>query len=177
MFYKKLLKFEIWSRIFKERLTEPIHLNILSLFIYLFGTYRTKILFDLIMRQHHAYGIDRACQIAKYYNHNEISILEFGVANGAGLINMQEISNKLEKIYNIKINIYGFDMGNGMPRSKDKLKDHPDIYSSGDFPMDIKKLKTKIGKNPALLETSKTMCVWAGSIEITDPGTQKIQIT
>jgi hypothetical protein len=37
--------------------------------------------------------------------------------------------------------------------------------------------KTKIGKNPALLETSKTMCVWAGSIEITDPGTQKIQIT
>ena len=37
--------------------------------------------------------------------------------------------------------------------------------------------KTKIGKNPALLETSKTMCVWAGSIEIQDPGTKKIQIT
>lgn len=36
--------------------------------------------------------------------------------------------------------------------------------------------KTKIGQNPALIETSKTMCVWAGSIEITDPGTEKIEI-
>ena len=37
--------------------------------------------------------------------------------------------------------------------------------------------KIKIGKNLALLETSKTMCVWAGSIEIQDPRTKKIQIT
>ena len=36
--------------------------------------------------------------------------------------------------------------------------------------------KTKIGKQPALLETSKTMCVWAGSIQFDDPGTKKIEI-
>ena len=36
--------------------------------------------------------------------------------------------------------------------------------------------KTKIGKQPALLETSKTMCIWAGSIQVDDPGTKKINI-
>jgi len=36
--------------------------------------------------------------------------------------------------------------------------------------------KTKIGSNPALIETSKTMCVWAGSIEVDDPGSEKIDI-
>lgn len=35
--------------------------------------------------------------------------------------------------------------------------------------------KVKIGKNPAMLETSKTMCAWAGSIEVDDPGVKKIE--
>ena len=35
---------------------------------------------------------------------------------------------------------------------------------------------SKIGKQPALLETSKTMCAWAGSIQFDDPGTKKIEM-
>tara|TARA_A100001015_G_scaffold304050_1_gene394657 strand:- start:1045 stop:1161 length:117 start_codon:yes stop_codon:yes gene_type:complete len=37
-------------------------------------------------------------------------------------------------------------------------------------------MKSKIGKKPALLETSKKMCVWAGSIQVEDPGTRKIEM-
>ena len=34
--------------------------------------------------------------------------------------------------------------------------------------------KTKLGNQPVVLENSKTMCVWAGSITVTDPGQKKI---
>jgi len=34
--------------------------------------------------------------------------------------------------------------------------------------------KTKIGNQPVVLANSKTMCVWAGSITVTDPGQKKI---
>jgi hypothetical protein len=37
--------------------------------------------------------------------------------------------------------------------------------------------KTKIGGNPAMLETSKTTCVWLGSIEVDNPGQTTIQCT
>ena len=34
--------------------------------------------------------------------------------------------------------------------------------------------KTKLGNQPVVLQNSKTMCVWAGSITVTDPGQKKI---
>ena len=53
--FKKLLKTHVWKRILVERLTEPLHLNIISIFIALFGTFRMKVSFDLVVRQHTAY--------------------------------------------------------------------------------------------------------------------------
>ncbi len=62
---KKLRHSYIWKRIFIERLTEPFHLNILSLFIFFFGTYKQKIKFDLIIRSQHAFGLLFAAENAK----------------------------------------------------------------------------------------------------------------
>ena len=44
-------------RILRERLTEPLHLNVASLFVAAFGSVRSKIAFDLIQRPHYAYGL------------------------------------------------------------------------------------------------------------------------
>jgi hypothetical protein len=43
-----------WVERFRERLTEPLHLNIASAFVAAFGSYRTKVDFDLIRRRHYA---------------------------------------------------------------------------------------------------------------------------
>jgi hypothetical protein len=43
------------------------------------------------------------------------------------------------------------------------------------MPWDPVAKKLKIGGNPAMLETSKTMCVWAGSIEVDKPGLTNVQ--
>ena len=90
-FLKKLKHSYIWKRIFIERLTEALHLNILSIFLYFFGSLRSKIAFDLVLRQYHAYALLEAADLAKSHNKNEVTVIEFGVANGAGLYNIQKI--------------------------------------------------------------------------------------
>jgi hypothetical protein len=75
-------------RAFRERLSEPLHLNLLSLFVLLFSSYRTKIAFDLVPRRHYAYGLLRAAEQAASHRLGALTVLELGVAAGAGLLNL-----------------------------------------------------------------------------------------
>jgi hypothetical protein len=147
---KKLTQKYIWRRIFYERLTEPMHLNLLSLLVYFFGSYRTKIEFDLIIRQHNAYAISKCAVMAKSLGVRTVSIIEFGVANGAGLMNMAEIAKKITKETGILFKIYGFDTGKGLPPPRD-YRDHPEIYREGDCPMDVGTITKSLPENTKLI--------------------------
>lgn len=133
-FLRKLLKGRIWRKIFVERLSEPIHLNFISLFILMFGSLKKKVDFDLVIRPQHAYGILESALMAKQMGIKSISIIEFGVASGAGLLNMISISKRVTRATGVQVQIYGFDTGKGMPKPVD-FRDHPDLYNHGDFPM------------------------------------------
>jgi hypothetical protein len=52
--WRKLRMRRIWWRMFLERGTEPLHLNLLSLLVAAVGGFRMKVEFDLVLRQHHA---------------------------------------------------------------------------------------------------------------------------
>jgi hypothetical protein len=149
-FFKKLKYTYIWKRIFFERLTEPLHLNILSIFVYFFGSIRSKIAFDLVIRQYHAYALLEAADLAKSQGKKAVTVIEFGVANGAGIFNIQEISKKITKASGIKFDIFGFDTGAGMPPPA-SYKDHPDLYMEGEFPMDFNKLQGSLDDNTQLV--------------------------
>ena len=110
-----------------ERFSEPIHLNVLSIFIALFGSYRSKVACDLVLRHQHAFGLLSAAGQAKQPGYERISVFEFGVAAGAGLLNLQSISMDVAKNTGIAIDIYGLDRGTGMPRPK-SFKDHPELH-------------------------------------------------
>lgn len=142
-FSKRLKQKRIWNRIYRERLTEPLHLNIISFFVFLFGSFRQKVSYDLILRPHHAFGILKAADKAKELGLEAITILEFGVANGSGLINMIKIAKKVTKATGINIHIHGFDTGKGMPKPVD-YRDHPEYYNTGDFPMNSALLEKHI---------------------------------
>ena len=150
-FYRKLKHKYIWKRLFIERFTEPLHLNFISFFIWLFGSYRSKIDFDLIIRQQHAYGLLSAADRALKLGLNSVSVIEFGVASGAGLINIQRIASKLQKRMGVEFNIYGFDNITGMPTHKD-YRDHPDLYKEGDFKMDYESLEKKLTSNVRIIK-------------------------
>jgi hypothetical protein len=131
---KKLLIPYIWRRIFRERLTEPLHLNIIAAFVAVFGTYRAKIDFDLVIRPHHAFALLKAADYARAFGIPALTAVEFGVANGAGLLNMCKIADRITRITGMRFDIVGFDTGSGMPASVD-YRDHPEHYRVGDYPM------------------------------------------
>jgi hypothetical protein len=150
VYLKKLIKPYIWKRIFYERLSEPIHLNLLSLFVIIFGSFRLKVAFDLVLRSQHAYALLKAADDAKKIGIERVSVIEFGVANGAGLFNIQSIAKRVTKTTGIFFDIYGFDTGEGMPPPT-SYKDHPDLYTEGDFPMDFEKLQNALDPNTKLV--------------------------
>ena len=150
MLFKKIFSSRVIKRILIERFSEPIHLNIVSFFVYLFGNYKLKIFFDLILRQHNAYSILKCAEDAKKMNLSTVTLIEFGVASGSGLVNMATIAKKVSKITNIKFNIFGFDTGTGLPAPKN-LKDYPNAFQEGDYPIDIQRLKRILPDNVELV--------------------------
>lgn len=147
---KKLTRKDVWHRVLYERLTEPLHLNLLSLFFTVFGSYRKKIEYDLIVRPQHAFSILKAADHAKRIGIQTVSLLEFGVATGAGLLNIAEIANRITKETGVKFKIYGFDTGHGMPPAKD-YRDHPELYQAGDYNMDVEALQNNLPPNVQLI--------------------------
>src|SRR5438132_1052404 len=91
-----------WARVYRERLSEPLHLNLMSMFVALFGSYRTKIAFDLIPRRHYAYGVLRCAELAASCGLNAASLVEFGVAAGSGLLNLCEIAREVTKATGVR---------------------------------------------------------------------------
>jgi hypothetical protein len=170
MFLKKLQHSYIWERILIERLSEPIHLNLLSIFVAILGSYKAKISFDLILRQHNAYGILRAAEEAKKLGLKSVSIVEFGVAAGAGLLNMCKIAEKVSIATDVEFKIYGFDTGCGMPPPQD-YRDHPELYQEGDFPMNQDGLTNLLPENAKLIigELSDTMPAFLQNLSSESP--------
>uniref|UniRef100_UPI00404AD41C hypothetical protein n=1 Tax=Gelidibacter sp. TaxID=2018083 RepID=UPI00404AD41C len=141
--FKRLTDKNSWNKIYKQRLSEPLHLNFIAIFVAIFGSFKQKVAYDLIIRPQHAFGILEAAENAKKIGLKKITIVEFGVANGAGLMNMIEVSKRVTKTTGIEIVLYGFDTGTGMPPPVD-YRDHPEYYNEGDFPMNKSLLEEKI---------------------------------
>jgi hypothetical protein len=148
--FKKVFQKRVLRRLFVERFNEPLHLNILSLFIFIFGNFKSKIYFDLILRQHNAYSILSCAEVAKKMGINKVTLIEFGVASGSGLVNMAKIAGKVSQRTGVLFKIYGFDTGEGLTDPKG-FKDYPSAFKKGDYPTNIELLKKKLPKNVELV--------------------------
>lgn len=155
---KKLRNPYIWKRIFYERLTEPLHLNLMALGVAAFGSFRAKVDFDLVLRQQHAYAILTCADLARELGIKEVTLVEFGVAAGAGILNICELAERVTKETGVRFRIYGFDTGKGMP-PPESYRDHPEIYQQGDFPMNHEALQRSLPDNAKLVigEISETV--------------------
>jgi hypothetical protein len=122
------------GRVLYERLPEPLHLNILSIFVALFGNYKMKIACDLVVRQQYAFSLLKTAELAMAQGLKSVTVIEFGVAAGAGLVNICDISQNITKLTEIDFNIFGFDSGVGMPPPRDH-RDHPEVFSEGSYPL------------------------------------------
>ena len=86
-----------------------------------------------------------------------MAVIEFGVAEGAGLRALADAAVKVTSATGVRFTIYGFDTGTGLPPLLD-VRDHPEIWQAGDFPT----------RDPDSLSEHATL-VW-GDIAETLPG-------
>jgi hypothetical protein len=150
VFSSKLRHGYIWKRIFYERLTEPVHLNLLALGVAAMGGLRARIAFDLVLRQQNAYGILACADLARELGIAEVTLIEFGVARGAGILNMCDVAAKVTRATGVRFRVFGFDTGRGMPPPT-SYRDHPELYQEGDFPMDQGALRKQLPDNAELV--------------------------
>lgn len=147
---RKLKLARVRRRVFLERLTEPLHLNAIAALVWMFGSYRDRIAFDLVVRPQHAFGILRAADEAKRLGLSTVTLVEFGVASGAGLMNMAYIAERVTLETGVAFKLFGFDTGAGMPAPVD-YRDHPEYYQAGDFQMDERELRAVLPASATLV--------------------------
>ncbi|MBF0304331.1 MAG: hypothetical protein HQL40_00220 [Alphaproteobacteria bacterium] len=101
------------------------------------------------IRPHYYIGILLAALQAKAIGINAITAIEFGVAQGHGLRNMEICAELVEKIVGISIDVIGVDTGVGMPEAVD-YRDAPFQWKAGSYKMDKDELQ-KILKRAKIL--------------------------
>ena len=148
--WRKLRHGRIWRRVLVERLTEPLHLNLLSVVVAVCGGFRAKVAFDLVLRHHHAYCLLSQADVARRLGYDRLTVVECGVAAGAGLMNLIQVAKRVTAATGVSFEIYGFDTGTGMPPPRD-YRDHPEHYTAGDFAMDAPRLRSAIGGDAELV--------------------------
>lgn len=105
--------------------------------------YPKKVFWDAVDRPHYAYGIYQAAYNAKHQGFDAISAIEFGVAGGNGLVAMEKVADDVARETGVKVQVYGFDTGSGMPPPVDH-RDLPYLWRPGDFAMDVDALKARL---------------------------------
>lgn len=114
-------------------------------------------------RQHYIWGVLQGAAFAKVLGLERISVIELGVAAGAGLIALEHIAQECEKQVGIAIDVVGFDTGTGYPKPAD-YRDMPYRWSEGFYPCDKAELKKRLSRAQMLYGlVDKTLGDWIAS--------------
>lgn len=105
----------------------------------------------------YAWGVVQGVNLAKVLGIGQVSVLEFGVAGGNGLVALERIARKVQDIFGVTVDVFGFDTGIGLPKPKDH-RDMPNLWSEGFFPMEADKLKRRLERARLILgDTRETV--------------------
>jgi hypothetical protein len=94
-------------------------------------------------RAPHAYCMWHAARLAKELKYPEISVAEFGVAGGNTLAMIEGYARDIEEALGVKIKVYGFDTGSGLPSVED-FRDLPYWFKPNQYAMDVAKLRARL---------------------------------
>ncbi len=115
------------------------------------GSFREKVRYDVLERPNYAFGLLAAADMAKFCGQKRFTAIEFGIAEGKGLLNLCELAPLVTQETGIEIDILGFDTGEGLPELVDE-RDHPEIWSAGDFGgVDKAALEAKLPANARII--------------------------
>ncbi len=153
----RLIKFLEAIALHQQPLRVSLLRRILRKFPFTPYSYRASI--DAVVRPQYAYCIIEAAKLAKNIGLKTISIIEFGVAGGNGLVNIENHVLEVEKEFGINCEIYGFDSAAGMPASQD-YRDVLYTWGEGFYKMDQNTLENRLNSAKLIIgdvkDTTKT---------------------
>lgn len=117
---------------------------------YNLGSYEFRYGIGAVVRPQYAYLVYQAARLASALHEPRVSILEFGVAGGAGLLALESHAEEIEKIFPVQIEVYGFDSGAGLPPPMD-YRDLPYHWQPGFFQIDVAKLQQRLTRSRLVL--------------------------
>jgi hypothetical protein len=92
------------------------------------------------VRINYAWGVLHAASVARHLGVERISVLEFGVAGGNGLVALERAAAAAS---GVSVEVHGFDTGQGLPAPEDH-RDTPYVHAAGHFPMDEAALRARL---------------------------------
>jgi hypothetical protein len=119
--------------------------------------YRDRLDIGYVDRPHYGYCIYQAARLAALLHHPKISVIEFGCGGGNGLINAEMHIAEVMKLFPVEIELYGFDMGSGLPAPQD-YRDIPHYFRPGLYEMDRQSLEQKLQRAKLVIGDVKDTC-------------------
>ena len=114
------------------------------------GSFKTRLDYDIFPRPHYAFCLYHAARQAHLLGIRRISAAEFGVAGGAGLMELERLADAVETEFPVEIDLYGFDSGDGLPEPVD-YRDLPYIWKAGFYKMDPDVLQDRLRRSSLVL--------------------------
>ncbi len=108
-------------------------------------------------RPHYAHCIFHAAKLAHSLKYPKMSVIEFGCGGGNGLINAESHITEVMKIFPVEIELYGFDLGSGLPQPKD-YRDMPYYFRHGLYRMDRTNLEKKLTRAKLVIGAVEDTC-------------------
>ena len=112
------------------------------------------------VRPQYLWSTLHAARLAAALGHQRVSVVEFGVAGGNGLLALEAAADIAESLFPVQLEVYGFDVGNGMPAPRDS-RDLPWAIEPGIFPMDEAALRRRLQRADLVLgPVEETVAGW-----------------
>jgi hypothetical protein len=106
-------------------------------------SYQQRLNAGVVERQHYGFCIFQAARLAALLDYPRISVIEFGCGGGNGLVDAEMHIAEVTKIFPVQIDLYGFDLGSGLPTPQD-YRDIPHYFEPGFYQMDRETLEKKL---------------------------------
>ena len=120
-------------------------------------SYQDRLRIGAIDRPHYGHCLFEAAKLASRLHYPKISAIEFGCGGGNGLLSAERHISEIEKLFPVKFELYGFDSGAGLPPAKD-YRDFPHYFNSGQFRMDVKKLRPNLDSAEIVIGNVRDTC-------------------
>ncbi len=105
---------------------------------------------DDALRPNYTWSVLHAASIAMRTGRESVSVCEFGVAGGNGLVALERAADLASDRLGVDVRVYGFDTGEGLPPPRDN-RDAPFLMDGGDFPMDVELLRSRLTRAELVL--------------------------